>query len=73
MPEMKQFGAAKIEIVENGTTIQDSISGKSLTVVTDEDAIFHRGALYITSKNWDRVKQCSSSTFTRPSHRTPKL
>jgi hypothetical protein len=73
MPEMNQFGAAKVKIVENGTVIQDSVSGKSVTVVTDEDAIFHRGALYITSKNWDRVNQCSSSTFTQFSHRSHAL
>ena len=63
---MNHFGATKVKIVESGTAIQDSISGKSVTVITDEDAIFHRGALYITSKNWERVKQNSSSTLTHP-------
>ena len=70
---MNPFGTANVKIVENGTAIQDSISGKSVTVVTDEDAVFHRGALYITSKNWDRVKQSSSSTFTHPSHRSLEM
>jgi len=53
---MTPFSTTEVNIVKNGTVIQDTISGEELVIVTEDDVIFHRGAVYVTATNWDRMK-----------------
>lgn len=54
---MTQFSTTEVNIVKSGTAIQDTDSGKELVVMTDDDAVFQRGAVYVTATNWDRMKK----------------
>ncbi|OUS37733.1 hypothetical protein A9Q94_04995 [Rhodobacterales bacterium 56_14_T64] len=63
---MTPFSTTEVNIVKNGTVIQDAISGEELVIVTENDAIFHRGAVYVTATNWDRMKSNWSSYPIQP-------
>ena len=63
---MTPFSTTEINIVKNGTVILDAISGEELVIVTEDDAIFHRGAVYVTATNWDRMKSNWSSSPIQP-------